>query len=469
MRLQGFVRVLALLAADAATIAGVWIAVVTGYHYIWGAHYRYGVEFYWQMWPVVPVFVALNALFRLYHGNALNPSAPVSPVEEMRRLIGSSLITHLGAIAAIVLMRQTMLDYSRLVVVVSGLLTAALAQPIRDIVRFVLHRLRFGQIPVVILGSGETARSVAAVCAANAYVGFRAQGWYGEESASCGDLTRLGSREDTVAGSRRLGVRILIACEDSRIFRCQLRELMEWFTYIEYCPVATAFPVFGSRTVSLSGIGGIELVNQARMRLMRIEKWLLDKTCALVAFVLLSPFFVIVPVLIKLTSRGPVFYRQRRLGKGGREIRVWKFRSMYADADARLQAILDADPSKKAEWEANFKLSDDPRVTPLGKILRKTSIDEFPQLFNVLAGDMALVGPRPIVEKEIPYYGESYDVFSSVKPGVTGLWQASGRSGTDYARRVALDVEYVLNWSPWLDLWILFRTVGAVLLMRGAC
>ena len=175
-----------------------------------------------------------------------------------------------------------------------------------------------------------------------------------------------------------------------------------------------------------------------------------------------------VPVLVKLTSRGPVFYRQRRLGKMGRPIRVWKFRSMYADADERLKAILESDPARRAEWEANYKLADDPRVTPLGRFLRKTSIDEFPQLFNVFAGDMALVGPRPIVEGEVAHYGPAYETFSSVKPGITGLWQASGRSDTDYARRVALDVHYVLNWSPWMDIWILFRTVYAVAFMRGA-
>ena len=108
-------------------------------------------------------------------------------------------------------------------------------------------------------------------------------------------------------------------------------------------------------------------------------------------------------------------------------------------------------------------------MTPFGKFLRKTSIDEFPQLFNVFAGDMALVGPRPIVEKEVPLYGAAYSTFASVEPGITGLWQASGRSGTDYARRVALDTYYVLNWSPWLDLWIMKKTVAAVLFMRGAC
>ena len=142
---------------------------------------------------------------------------------------------------------------------------------------------------------------------------------------------------------------------------------------------------------------------------------------------------------------------------------------MYDDAPARLAKVLASDPERAREWAENFKLARDPRVTPLGRILRRMSLDELPQLFNVFAGDMALIGPRPIVRKEIPMYGDAYEVFSSVKPGITGLWQVSGRSDTDYAQRVALDSYYVLNWSPWMDLWILRRTISAVLSMRGAC
>ena len=141
---------------------------------------------------------------------------------------------------------------------------------------------------------------------------------------------------------------------------------------------------------------------------------------------------------------------------------------MHVDADARFERVLAESPAARREWESSFKLSRDPRVTPLGRFLRKTSLDELPQLFNVFSGEMALIGPRPIVSEEVEKYGSSYGMFSSVKPGITGLWQVMGRSDTDYARRVALDTYYVLNWSPWLDMWILLRTVFAVLLMRGA-
>ena len=141
---------------------------------------------------------------------------------------------------------------------------------------------------------------------------------------------------------------------------------------------------------------------------------------------------------------------------------------MYMDAEERLATILENDPAARAEWEENFKLKNDPRITPFGRFLRKTSLDEIPQLFNVFLGEMAIVGPRPIVEDEVKYYGGRYELFSRVKPGITGLWQVSGRSDTGYDRRVSLDCYYVLNWNPWMDLWVIMRTVSCVLLMRGA-
>jgi Undecaprenyl-phosphate galactose phosphotransferase WbaP len=379
-------------------------------------------------------------------------------VEELRRLVGSAMLTHIGVIAALALIRQTTEDFSRVGMVTSGVLVALLAQPVRDIARRVMFALGVGRIPVVVAGSSAAMEQVKHTLETDDYLGFRVE--------RCFDERQL---RKVVRKSQTRNVRILVACLDVRLFQCQMEEYSQWFTHIEYLPTSKAFPVLGARAISFGGLGGLEMVNQRMMGVLRFEKWLLDKTLALLAFLALLPFFVVVPLLVKLTSKGPVFYRQSRLGRNGRPIRVWKFRSMYADADERLKRLLEEDPARKAEWEANFKLADDPRVTPLGKFLRKTSIDEFPQLFNVFAGDMALVGPRPIVEQEVALYGAAYHTFASVEPGITGLWQASGRSGTDYARRVALDTYYVLNWSPWLDLWIMKKTVGAVLFMRGAC
>jgi len=274
--------------------------------------------------------------------------------------------------------------------------------------------------------------------------------------------------KDIVPMAKKRDIKILLACQDERLFRCQMEDFSAWFTYVEFLPTVNAFPVIGARAVTFDGLGGLEMVNQARKRVLRFQKRTLDWILAVLAFILAFPFFIILPILVKLTSRGPVFYRQRRLGRDGRPFFVWKFRSMYADADARLRKLLAENPDVADEWGCKFKLADDPRVTPFGRFLRKTSLDELPQLFNVFCGEMALIGPRPIVEEEVAYYGASYATFSSVRPGITGLWQVSGRSDTDYDRRVALDTYYVLNWSPWMDIWILLRTVLVVVLMRGA-
>ena len=456
MDFNGYIRNQLLMLADFVCIYGVWAAVVLGYRAVGLG--SYDPVFYFGMWPIGLVFVLVNVLFRLYHGRWFYPSLPYSPPEELRRLVGSSALTHLLVIAYLVFVYQTTEQYSRFVIFVSGFLVAFLAQPMRDLMRVLMFKFGIGQIPVILSGSGRAADLIESALRCDRYLGLRIV-----RKVECGDSRSL------VEIGRELGVRFLIDCRDSRLLRAQLLELSAWYRHFECIPTVEAFPVFGSRIVGLGGLSGVELVNLERMAVVRMEKWLLDKALAVLAMVLLTPFFIVLPILIKVTSRGSVFYRQDRLGLRGKPIRVWKFRSMYADADERLKTILENDPAAAAEWKTNFKLKDDPRITPLGRILRKTSLDEIPQLFNVFAGDMAIVGPRPIVQAEVEYYGSSYEVFASVLPGVTGLWQASGRSNTDYDQRVALDVQYVLNWSPWLDIWIIIRTAFSVLLMRGAC
>ena len=170
----------------------------------------------------------------------------------------------------------------------------------------------------------------------------------------------------------------------------------------------------------------------------------------------------------KITSRGPIFYAHKRVGKNGKEIKCLKFRSMCINSQEMLEEILATDPVRRAEWEKDRKFLDDPRVTKFGKILRKTSLDELPQLINVLLGQMSLVGPRPVTEPELVKYGQYKDYVLSVVPGLTGMWQVSGRSDTGYEERISFDTYYIQNWSIWLDIWILIKTVWVVLRGRGA-
>ncbi len=197
-------------------------------------------------------------------------------------------------------------------------------------------------------------------------------------------------------------------------------------------------------------------------------KRIVDLAVAGTALIILGPLMLLAALLIKITTPGPVFYRHRRLGRNMREFNVLKFRTMYHNADKILEEILKNDPVKRAEFEKNFKLKDDPRITPIGKWLRKLSIDELPQLLNVLAGQMSLVGPRPIVDKEISYYLDYSLLLFRVPPGLTGLWQISGRTDTSYEERVRLDTRYVREWSIFGDLAIIFKTIPVVLSRKGA-
>ena len=195
---------------------------------------------------------------------------------------------------------------------------------------------------------------------------------------------------------------------------------------------------------------------------------IMDLSLILLAAPYIILTFVIITILIKLDSRGPVFYRQARIGRFGRKFHVYKFRTMVQNADQILQTYLENSPELKAEWLATHKLKQDPRVTRIGSILRKLSLDELPQLWNIVIGDMSLVGPRPIVDAEVEKYGKCFDLYIKVRPGLTGLWQVSGRNDTTYERRVELDEFYVLNRSLRLDLQILWKTVFVVLKKDGA-
>ncbi len=193
-----------------------------------------------------------------------------------------------------------------------------------------------------------------------------------------------------------------------------------------------------------------------------------DLAAALVGGALLLPLAIAIAALVWLTSPGPVFFGHRRIGRNGREFLAWKFRTMVPHADEVLRLRLLGDPALRSEWEERRKLRHDPRVTWLGEILRRASLDELPQLWNVIRGEMSLVGPRPIVALEAEKYGSKYVLYRKVRPGLTGLWQVSGRNNTTYAQRVEFDEYYVRNWSVWLDLYILGRTAKAILTGEGA-
>jgi len=217
-----------------------------------------------------------------------------------------------------------------------------------------------------------------------------------------------------------------------------------------------------------SGILGIETSHKLKLNYNIAIKRFIDILFVLVGGIIILPFLLIIALIIKITSSGPVLYKHERLGKNGKPFNTYKFRTMKKDAEEQLKKILESDSAIREEWEKNHKLKNDPRITAAGKILRRTSLDEFPQLINILKGEMSLVGPRPIVYDEIEKYGDDFDRIFSIKPGLTGLWQVSGRSDTNYQERISYDTYYLQSWSAWLDFWIILKTFGSIIMGKGA-
>ena len=215
----------------------------------------------------------------------------------------------------------------------------------------------------------------------------------------------------------------------------------------------------------MNNVGSTDMVDNEKIRLYSVTKKSMDLILSFIGLILLIPVFLILAILVKQDSKGPVFYAHTRKGKNRSDIKIYKFRTMYSNSDEIFESFSD---EQKEEYYKNFKLDNDPRVTKVGDFLRRTSLDEIPQLINVLKGDLSLVGPRPIVEKEICKYGQYADKLFSVIPGITGYWQSHGRSDTSYEERIEMDMYYIDNRSILLDIKIMFKTVISVIKKEGA-
>lgn len=410
----------------------------------------------WSRWGFLPIYLLLNSVARLYHGNPLYPGAPLSPVEEFRRLTLTTL--GVGALFfAYVAFYDKRTPVDSWVVVLTVVLNMLFAQVGRDTWRWLLRRVGLGQIPVVLVGPGRETAHLRKILESSSYFGYRVKAVFDKA---------LAARE----WARERKIKHCISCQPLRVFRRSISELLMWFSVVVCMPEPQVFPIAMTRPVDFGGYGGVEMANQLRQKMIVSSKRGVEWCFALLAVLLLLVPGVVIALCLMIAYRDAhIFYSAQRLGKHEKPFKIWKFRTMVADADVRLKALLAENEALRTEWETTGKLKNDPRITWFGNVLRKTSLDEIPQLLNVLRGEMALIGPRPIVRREVVYYGEHYQTVTKVKPGITGLWQVSGRSGVDYDKRVALDLYYAQNWNLWLDCWILLRTVVVVLVQRGAC
>ncbi len=425
-------------------------------------------DLYLPLWPLLLMFPAAYAFAGLYPGVGINPP------EELRRITYTSLLVF-SIIGSSTFIYRTGADYSRGAFVFAVILVPMMVLLGRALARELLARRSWWGSGVVVLGAAQTGASVVKLLRQQPGLGLKPIVLLDDDASKQGRFVEgvpvLGSLDlaPRVAKEYRVSYAILAM---PGVSRTRLLEIFHRhgsiFPHLVLIPDLFGL---GSLWVSARDLGGMLGLEVRQRLLMPLPRWI-KRTLDLVLVALSAPLVlglgVLVALLIRLDSPGPIFYNQERIGYQGRRFRAWKFRSMVHNADAILQTHLSQHPELREEWAKDHKLRDDPRITRVGSILRKTSLDELPQLWNVMHGEMSLVGPRPIVQAEVERYGDQFSLYLQVTPGLTGLWQVSGRNDTTYSDRVSLDAYYVRNWSVWLDFYIIARTVWAVLFSRGA-
>jgi lipopolysaccharide/colanic/teichoic acid biosynthesis glycosyltransferase len=452
---------------------------------------------------LMPVCVFAFAAVHLYG------IPPPSPPEELRRTTLTTTFVYGAFWLVTALMSGSFATMSHWAWGI-GLLLSILGVPmLRGITRTVFGGRPWWGYPVVVIGAGKVGRAVVGTLKLRPELGLRPvailddnpsrhgtlRAQWGEDdvevegvdngppSSSTEVMTSsrrttwekfseiegvpiLGGMELAPILGQRLGIEIAVLA-DPELHSTRVLQIIEayadGYTNVLVIPDLFDLAQFGAPTKNLGGMMGIEVRRQLLLAGPRFAKRLMDITLTTVGGLLISPLVLLITLAVRLDSAGSPFYRQKRLGQDGVRFDALKFRTMYGDGERRLQEVLSRDPKLRAEYEEFHKLSDDPRVTQVGKLLRKYSLDELPQLWNVLAGDMSLVGPRPYLAREIPEMKEQECTVLRVKPGITGYWQVTERNSSSFERRVRIDVEYVRNWSPWLDIYVLARTVPVVL------
>jgi Undecaprenyl-phosphate galactose phosphotransferase WbaP len=359
-------------------------------------------------------------------------------------------------------------------VLISTLLAAMFLLPLSEaIVRRFLERLRIWGRPTIVLGGGPSGARVIKRILAEPGLGYVPVGVLDDDASKwgtdVGGIPVLGPTSEASAYAKKASVAILV---QSAFEPQTLADLVHQLPYrrIQVVPDLYGMQSLWVTPRDLDGILALEVSCNLKRWHNKVAKRGMDLILASLFLYLTLPIIAVCALLVKLSDGGPVFFTQAREGFRGREIRVYKLRTMFIDAEERLASLLRHDPAARGEWDAYMKLRNDPRILPgIGRFMRRYSLDELPQLWNVICGDMSLVGPRPFPSYHMARFDAAFSrLRRSVHPGVTGLWQVSGRSEGDLSSQRELDTYYIRNWSPWLDIHILFRSVLAVARAHGA-
>ena len=425
----------------------------------------HGIDVYLKAWALGSLWVLIFAYEGLY------PSIGMGFWDEIKSLLKGNMLCFVILIL-LTFVTKTTVDFSRPVIIMALFLSIRLLPLMRRFSRWALKSLGLWKKNVLIIGSPEAVGQVLCNLKKHPDWGLQPVGVVSSDGRDGTFDKALPVYRDIrqVDDAWIKPEEIIVAAP--HVSRAELLEIVD--DAMKVSPVVKMLPDLygvasvGVKTYDLDGMLLLEMEDRLALKRNSITKRTFDILCAFIGLLVLSPLFLLIVLLIKLDSRGPAFFGHKRLGKGGRYFTCYKFRTMRPDAEQVLKDLLRRDPEARAQWEKDFKLKNDPRITKVGAFLRKTSLDELPQLWNVLKGDMSLVGPRPIVTDEVKRYGDKARYLFKVPPGITGLWQVSGRNDIDYEERVLLDEYYAKNWSLWLDIEVIIRTFGAVLKKQGA-
>ena len=424
---------------------------------------------HWYAYIITPL-VFISVLF-LNHGYKIDTA-----YWEKIKIIFRSIT--IGIVLSIVLMYagHILNNVSRLFVILSYGFILFYIILFRYILARTLIKLNVLAIPVLLVGAGKTAELVDIHFSNMPLVMYKIVDFVDDNPKSdvlANKYECLGKFSDAEAVIKKYNIPNVLVCApglESRKLVTLINKLQILVEKVTFVPELFGIPAANIQARGLMNEQTLilEVKNNLAQRRNRLFKRIFDITATVIGGILILPVIAIVAILIYLDSPGPIVFGHKRVGQGGKEFPCYKFRSMVPNAQEALEIYLKENPEAREEWERDFKLKDDPRVTKIGKFLRKTSLDELPQLWNVLIGDMSLVGPRPIVRAEVEKYGEYINDFYLVPPGITGVWQVSGRSDTTYEERVLMDSWYVHNWSVWIDIVYLVKTVFAVIKSKGA-
>ena len=421
------------------------------------------------VYGIIP-FVFLSILLL---NNAYSIVAPYW--DTMKNLFRSITI---GVVVSIVLMYtgHVINDVSRLFVAFAYIFMLLFIFSGRFIVGKILSQAGYLTIPVLLVGAGKTAELVKRSLDRMPIATYKIIGYVDDNPKSSSiakEYPCLGAFSDVEDVIKDTGVQTVLICAPG----LEPKKLVSLINQLQLLVKRVAFvpELFGLPTSNITARGMMEeqavvlhVQNNLARKSNRIMKRIFDIVVTICGGIFILPFMLIIAAIIYLDSGGPIIYKQKRIGKNGKEFSFYKFRSMVKNADTILEEYLNTHEKEKNEWQKNFKLKNDPRVTKIGRIIRKTSIDELPQLWNVLMGDMSLVGPRPLLPNELERYSSYIEDYKLVLPGLTGVWQVSGRSDTTFEQRAIMDSWYIHNWSVWIDIVYLLKTILVVVKSKGA-